>query len=731
VRKPGLFFLAVVCSALAFAGDVRAASNDKEVEELLSAAASDLKAGKKNDALEKLEIASSACEGSGCSPKVRAKVMVGIGAVKAKKLPGEATQAFEAALKDDPAVSLGGFATPEATALFDEVKAAATKPTSKPKPEPEAKPEPETKPEPEAKPATEGKSAGARRAPKKKYEGEGKPGRGFKSAEASFYFDQAKLAEKAQEWGDCYDYAFASAQSEEKATTRALGGLCAERAGLWVEAIAELDAAAAAGNRTAAARSAELSQKVPKVVLRKPARTTSMQARIDGVEVPASKLEGEIWVNPGQRVVTVQGVSSGVAFEFEQVVDATEFETTTVEVKPTAKGSNDPAVSKCLLGAKSTEEISACFSKNSLASKLTWKVGSELSVYTDSDRVDVVTPAAFAGFENKSEGYGFNASFLVDVVTAASSDIIATASPRWTEVRYAPAVSGHKRFGDVDVGLRASASVEPDYLATNGGLSVSFELANKTITPSIGYDFSYDISGRSGTPFGVFSRHITRHAVDVSSTFVVNRSTFANLTFTGVFEDGDSSKPYRYIPLFSPEVADNVLPGQTVDSVNAARLPLRILEQLPTNRQRFALAGKIGHRFGTNTLRIEERLYIDSWGLKASTTDAKLLIDAGKRARFWPHMRFHIQDDVDFWRLAYPGVGSGSNYQVPALRTGDRELGTLLGADLGLGARFELTEKPGVALVLTADGIYTRFFETLFLINKFGFLGAATVEATF
>ena len=42
------------------------------------------------------------------------------------------------------------------------------------------------------------------------------------------------------------------------------------------------------------------------------------------------------------------------------------------------------------------------------------------------------------------------------------------------------------------------------------------------------------------------------------------------------------------------------------------------------------------------TIRVEERLYIDNWGLKASTTDVKYLIDLSERIRIWPHLRFAV-----------------------------------------------------------------------------------------
>jgi methylmalonyl-CoA mutase N-terminal domain/subunit len=110
-----------------------------------------------------------------------------------------------------------------------------------------------------------------------------------------------------------------------------------------------------------------------------------------------------------------------------------------------------------------------------------------------------------------------------------------------------------------------------------------------------------------------------------------------------VFEEGDTSKPYRHVPMFDAKVAPLIRPGEMIDTVNLYRLPERPLEQLPTSRKRFALAAQIAHRFNASTLRVSERLYADTWNLKATTTDLRYLIDVAKDVRVWPHLRFHAQ----------------------------------------------------------------------------------------
>jgi hypothetical protein len=382
-----------------------------------------------------------------------------------------------------------------------------------------------------------------------------------------------------------------------------------------------------------------------------------------------------------------------------------------------------------MLAAVTREDFARCLGKGSTS--LDVHMGLEVSGYHDSDHVDVLSPAYTLGVESPTGGWGVNGSILVDVVTAASVDVVANASPRWQEVRYAPAIGGHKKFGDVDVTLKGNLSREPDYLATSASAGLSVDLRQKTITPALTYQFSYDIAGRSGTPFSVFSHDITRHAIDASTTFVLDKGTLFAATFTAVLENGDTSKPYRYVPLFLADVAARVPAGLIPATVNMVR-SFRTLEQLPLSRQRWAIAGLLAHRFASSTLRAEERLYVDNWGLKASTTDLEYLVDVTDRVRLWPEVRAHAQAPVSFWQLAYvTKPTSNAGFSEPALRTGDRELGPLVGVTFGVGGRFAFGERRNWALGLTANVNYTRFLDDLYIIDRLAYFGATTLEVDF
>ncbi|MEO7109836.1 MAG: DUF3570 domain-containing protein, partial [Polyangiaceae bacterium] len=360
----------------------------------------------------------------------------------------------------------------------------------------------------------------------------------------------------------------------------------------------------------------------------------------------------------------------------------------------------------------------------------TKKVSMEVAGYTDSDHVAVFTPSIAASLENVTTGASIRGSYLVDVVSAASVDIVSTASRRWTEARQAGSLEAEYKPRDFGVSVAGSTSSEPDYFSYGFGVTMTLDLLEKNLTLIGGYGYGHDTAGRSGTPFSVFSRDLNHGAFTAGLSGLVDRSTIVSGVLDVILENGDSSKPYRYIPMFSSDAASQISPGASIDTVNAMRLPERPLEQLPLARRRFALTGRLAHRFDWSTLRAEERGYYDNWGMVASTTDARWIFDIGKRFAIWPHLRFHVQKSVDFWQLAYVS-GSTAGWDLPEYRTGDRELGPLWTFTGGGGVKAFLgaDEDPKrFAIGLQMDGGYTAYTNDLYLTNRTMFLTSLNFE---
>jgi hypothetical protein len=377
--------------------------------------------------------------------------------------------------------------------------------------------------------------------------------------------------------------------------------------------------------------------------------------------------------------------------------------------------------------------------KMPLEDTATKRAGMEFAGYIDADHVSVLTPSVHAGIDNVS-GASLTASYLVDVVSAASADIVSTASSRWQEIRHAGTLSAQYKPHDFGVGVGASVSSEPDYLSYGVYATVVKDFDEKNWTLDFGYGFSHDTIGRCGnnggcTPFTVFSRDLQRGSFNAGISWVVDRASLASVTADLILESGDQSKPYRYIPMFSPGEAAVVPNGASAAYVNAHRLPERPLEQLPLERHRFALTARYAHRLDGSTLRAEERLYNDDWGLLASSTDGRWIFDLGKRFALWPHARFHAQNGVSFWQKAYVSAnanGDPATWNLPLYRTGDRELGPLVTLEGGAGFQWYIgrdADPRKWQIGFSADGMYTSFLNDLYLTSRLAGLGSLTLEA--
>ena len=354
-----------------------------------------------------------------------------------------------------------------------------------------------------------------------------------------------------------------------------------------------------------------------------------------------------------------------------------------------------------------------------------------MASYSDSDHITVYSPSVAGSIENVTQGMSLRGSYLVDVVSAASVDIVSTASRAWHEVRHAGTIETEYKPHEFGVTIGGSVSSEPDYLSYGLGFAVAQDLDEKNTTLTAGYGYGHDVASRGPTPFAIWSRIIEHSTLNLGVTQVVNKSTVASLSADMVLDSGDQSKPYRYIPMFTADVAARVPRGASIDAVNANRLPERPLEQLPLNRQRYAVTGRLGHRFDASTIRLEERVYADSWLLIASTTDARWIFDLGRRFALWPHAHFHMQSGVNFWERAYVSTNVNGSWNLPEFRTGDRELGPLRTVEGGGGIRAFLgsnADPQAWSLTLQGDAMYTNFLDDLYTTSRTGFLGTLTFD---
>jgi hypothetical protein len=148
------------------------------------------------------------------------------------------------------------------------------------------------------------------------------------------------------------------------------------------------------------------------------------------------------------------------------------------------------------------------------------------------------------------------------------------------------------------------------------------------------------------------------------------------------------------------------------------------------------LGGRYNRRIGKDaTFRIDERLYLDTWGTKASSTDSRYMVDLSKSLRVWPHLRLHVQTAANFYQRAYPVFrDDNGSYILPTYRSGNRELAPLVTVTAGGGSRIELAPDKSdtkYGITLSGDVMYTRFINTLFVTTRTGVYGTLGFDVEF
>ena len=546
----------------------------------------------------------------------------------------------------------------------------------------------------------------------------------------------AETARAAGRYEPCMEDDEESLSREDHVSVRVHFAGCAEHAGKIVSALKHLQPVLENALKNGDTELAELARQRVEQLLKKvasltvtlPAGATDVVVSIDESSVDVGALAKPITVDPGEHRVHVEGRNAEGSGTFDEVVKVEEGgRATTIVVFKIDSKFLTPGQLECLRQAPTQYDARICIGMPEKS--LIARVALEMSFYEDTFAVRILNPAIRANVSSPTAGWSVGASYLVDVVSAASPDIISTASPRGSDTRHAVSVNAGYKPNLFAIEGGALFSTESDYVSRSGNLGVSYDLLEKRITPRLGYALSYDTIGRGGTPYDVFHNNLTAHEISAGATFVLGPSTVLVAGASGGFERGDQSKPYRLIPMFANGVA--VAAGASADEVNAKRLAVRPYEQLPLQRDRYSIDARLNQRVGSSTLRLEERLYDDSWQIKATSTDARWLFDLGTRVTLGPHARFHAQTGAVFHERVYHATTDPS-LVVPILRTTDRELSPLLSVTGGASVRWRLNEYAssiGWTLYGSGDAIFSRYFDSLYTTHRWAGYGTIGIEA--
>lgn len=714
----GLFLLLLPARAAAAQADDAAAL--KAAQDTFEA---EYSSGDFAGARQKLQAALTKCA-SKCSPQAQAPLHVLLGMIASQlgQKPEAKTQ-FQTAQQLDPNAQLPPRSTPDIRVQWDDVKQAGKTP---------APPTPGSAPTTDDQPAAEPTPQGAPRSGHIP---------GWSNVDAFQEASAGLAADMAGKVDECIEHDQKSLELEEQPRTRLHLSSCEARATHLLDALRDAQKALEDGihkrdpgvMKAARERVEGLLQRVPHVTFQLPVGVDDLVVTFDERAVPATGLTKHFSIDPGEHKLHAEGTQNGIPLSLDATYQVAEGQLLTVQLvlKSQAPEYLTPGQLKCMLGAKDQDDVVKCLPQKS--KPLVVKAGTQLSAYGDTTNVYVWSPEIDATVSSPTQGWNAGAHFLVDVVSAASPDIVSEASPPYKEQRYAGGLTGGYKLGIFAAQAQVNYSEEPDYISRGGGLALTADLFDKLITPRIAVNYNHDNIGRGPNNF---IQELDTTGFDAGVTMVLSPSSLLLLSTTLQLENGDQSKPYRYVPMFDPvNVAPFIPVGASVALVNAERLPFKPTEQLPLERTRFAVGARFAHRFSGATLRLEQRLYTDSWSVKATTTDARYVVDVGRRLELWPHLRFNAQTGANFFQLAYSAtIDSTGTLVIPTYRSTDRELSPFVSLTGGGGAHFILSSpesKTVYGVSLQGDVLYSDYFDSLYITKRTAVYGTLGFDGEF
>jgi hypothetical protein len=319
------------------------------------------------------------------------------------------------------------------------------------------------------------------------------------------------------------------------------------------------------------------------------------------------------------------------------------------------------------------------------------------SSYQDNDHTSVNTVGASANVE-LPESARIGASYLADVVSSASVDVVSAATGRFHETRHEVAGHAELLLSEGEVGGSYRYSVENDWRSSSIGATSTIDLAQKNTQLSLSGALVLNEVGRANDPN--FNQRLRSYVANFGFTQNLDRSTLAQLLYTGSYDSGFQSSPYRY--------------------VSTSDRAFTFLERDPVTRLRQAIGLRLRRSIlSSSSLGVEYRLYFDDWGTVGHTGQLRFASDLSQVTSIVLRQRMHYQDRADFYRASYD--------RPYRYMTVDRELSTFWDSFSGVQLLLEW-ERVGpfskIGADLSGDFFYFKYLDFVPLPHRVGFVGS-------
>ncbi|MBN8429801.1 DUF3570 domain-containing protein [Microbulbifer salipaludis] len=273
--------------------------------------------------------------------------------------------------------------------------------------------------------------------------------------------------------------------------------------------------------------------------------------------------------------------------------------------------------------------------------------------------------------KNIGNTVSLSANYYVDMISGASIDVQATASP-YEEQRDEFSLGVDYLVDKTTMSLNYTNSSESDYQAETVGFGISQDffgdLSNLSMRVSFGSD---TVMRNDDNDFSDFAEH-RRYSLGWSQ--ILTTKLIAELSVETVSDEGFLNNPYRSVRYVNP----------------ATELGFSYqLERYPRTRNSDAVALRAKYMLPYRAaIKTEYRRYADSWGIDSDNLELRYthpleqenLILEGK-------LRFYKQNGADFYSDLFPYADAST------FLARDKELSDFASTAIGIGASYQLPER--------------------------------------
>ena len=277
------------------------------------------------------------------------------------------------------------------------------------------------------------------------------------------------------------------------------------------------------------------------------------------------------------------------------------------------------------------------------------------------------------GFKDK---YSVWANYYVDIITAASIDVVTTAS-EYDEERKEVRVGVDYLYGKTSMGVSFLNSEESDYSANAASFGISQDFFGDLTTLGMSYAYGWDEVRRNGDD--AFGDDAERQMFRVDLSQVITKNMVTSFNYEFVSDEGFLNNPYRTVRYLDPGSGT----GYSYEA-----------EIYPRTRSSSAMAvrGKYFLPYRAS-VSAEYRFYTDTWGIEAWNAEVGYVHPIGDNLILEAKYRYYSQTAADFYSDLFPRQ-TAQNFLAR-----DKELATFITHTAGIGVAYEFRMPASLGLL--------------------------------